>query len=587
MPPLIGSPPHEDLGKSVPNLGSEAVVCGSQDCSSRATSDEPRMPFIRTISSYKPWEEITVSLTLNIKEDLYLVDHMFIHAPGVKPPSACLPVLPMAFGLEIMAETAACLTPGLGLTGFEDVSASRWISLEDAESISLQISARVLDYSADSAHFRIRVEVRTDAEKAPALSGTVLLGKHYLLRIGMQFDELLNQRRSPLTGEQLYSERHLFHGPLLQCMSGEMTFDDRSIIGKLRVLPVERLFRSIRAPELLTHPVILDGVAQALAVFGSTMEMQIFPIGFRNLDIYSSTPPVDRCCPSACRSRNSGRRTCYADVEVQNGRGTVWMRMRGWGGWIFRWTKELSNFRRLPTVFTSCTSLEPPHLPPGAVCRFISKATFRDYDPRWMARCYLHSEEVNEFEALSQYPVRQLQWLLGRIAAKDAVRVWLARGEEGEMFHPAAFIIRNDEDGRPFVADIPQYPALPDISISHSGDHAVAVAHKARIGIDIERIEQRGLPFLESFSTSRERALLESIELPSRDALVTSLWCAKEAVAKCLGTGVKSAPQLLEAVQIYGDGRIAVIRKGSDRIYLVSTMQRQDYIVATANGSGH
>ncbi len=544
------------------------------------------MPFIHCILSYKPWEEITAGFTLNLNEDIYLLDHMFIHAPGVKPPSACLPVLPMAFGLEMMAETAACLTPGLGLTGFEDVSASRWISLEDVESIPLQISARVLDHSADSAHFRVRVEVRTDAKKAPALSGTVLLGKHYLLRIGMQFDELLDPRRGPLTGEQLYSERHLFHGPMLQCLSGEMTLDDRSIIGELRVLPVDRLFRSVRMPELLTDPVSLDGVAQALAVFGSTMGIQIFPIGFRNLDIYCSAPPVGSHLPFRLQVTELGPRTCYADIEVQDGRGTVWMRMRGWGGWIFRWTEELSNFRRLPTAFTTCTSLEPPYLPPGAVCQFISKAACRDYDPRWMARCYLHSEEVNDYEALSQYPVRQLQWLLGRIAAKDAVRLWLARGKGGEMLHPAAFIIRKDEEGRPFVANVPQYQALPHISISHSGQHAVAVAHEARIGIDIERIEQRGMPFLESFSTSRERALLESLELPSRDALVTSLWCAKEAVAKCLGTGVKSAPQLFEAIQICGDGRITVTRKGGGGTYLVSTMQRQDYIVATANGSG-
>ena len=58
---------------------------------------------------------------MTLDEDLHLADHAFVHAPGVKPLFACLPVVPMTLSLEILAEAAACLAPGYGLIGFEEV----------------------------------------------------------------------------------------------------------------------------------------------------------------------------------------------------------------------------------------------------------------------------------------------------------------------------------------------------------------------------------------------------------------------------------------------------------------------------------
>ena len=83
------------------------------------------LPFVGAVEAYQAGRSISVSHQLALAEDLYLADHHFVHASGIKPLSACFPVLPMTMSLEVMAETAACLAPGCGLLGLEQVSAAR------------------------------------------------------------------------------------------------------------------------------------------------------------------------------------------------------------------------------------------------------------------------------------------------------------------------------------------------------------------------------------------------------------------------------------------------------------------------------
>ena len=105
--------------------------------------EEGGLPFIGKVLSFEPNQSIVVQRTLDLAEDLYLADHAFVHAPGVKPLSACMPVLPLTMSLEAIAEVAACLTPGLGLIGFENVKAVRWIEVSDRDSEVMSISAQL------------------------------------------------------------------------------------------------------------------------------------------------------------------------------------------------------------------------------------------------------------------------------------------------------------------------------------------------------------------------------------------------------------------------------------------------------------
>jgi phosphopantetheinyl transferase len=134
-------------------------------------------------------------------------------------------------------------------------------------------------------------------------------------------------------------------------------------------------------------------------------------------------------------------------------------------------------------------------------------------------------------------PRGRRQWLLGRIAAKDAVRTWLWDNGSGPLF-PAEVAIGNAANGRPFVRG-DRLPAL-DVSLAHTDGLAVAIAG-AGVGIDIEEVLDRpaGAAFIALGDA--ERALLATL---TPNALwFTRFWAAKEAVAKAEGTGLDGAPR--------------------------------------------
>lgn len=98
-----------------------------------------------------------------------------------------------------------------------------------------------------------------------------------------------------------------------------------------------------------------------------------------------------------------------------------------------------------------------------------------------------------------------------------------------------------DANGRPQLAGEPDW----DVNLSHAGSLvAVAVGHRIRLGVDIERVvplESAGLLARRYFSAG-ERAQLAALG-PSRSAslhLWYQIWTRKEAYAKAYGVGVLS-----------------------------------------------
>lgn len=106
-------------------------------------------------------------------------------------------------------------------------------------------------------------------------------------------------------------------------------------------------------------------------------------------------------------------------------------------------------------------------------------------------RRFLGQEERADYGGRN--PNVQRTWLLGRIAARTAVRDLLWRGGAGRVF-PVEVQVRNDPDGRPTVTG----PAEADlrVSITHTAGLGVALAAQGvDVGIDIERVESRPATF--------------------------------------------------------------------------------------------
>jgi 4'-phosphopantetheinyl transferase EntD len=157
---------------------------------------------------------------------------------------------------------------------------------------------------------------------------------------------------------------------------------------------------------------------------------------------------------------------------------------------------------------------------------------------RVLAHQILGPEERAAFNRLRLPPVALADWLLGRLAAKEAVRARLGRGE-----CLADTEIRNDADGRP-EAWIDGRRAA-DISLAHKTFEAVAVAARPGefrgVGIDCEPHEALPAEVLADAFTDAERELLSSTG--DAAAWARAAWGAKEAAGKALGRGVLGGPR--------------------------------------------
>lgn len=90
-------------------------------------------------------------------------------------------------------------------------------------------------------------------------------------------------------------------------------------------------------------------------------------------------------------------------------------------------------------------------------------------------------------------------------------------------------------------------------SRSYSYPFALVAWHTGPVGVDIERIQPLDARFRASICTPRE--MLAQHGAPEPDALITSLWSSKEALAKALGNAVDYDPRRLESPLAWPDGK--------------------------------
>jgi phosphopantetheinyl transferase len=140
---------------------------------------------------------------------------------------------------------------------------------------------------------------------------------------------------------------------------------------------------------------------------------------------------------------------------------------------------------------------------------------------------------------------RKKEWLGGRFAAKYAVAEML--GLDGKDYPWSKLAVSADENGRPFLAAGNGNETVPDISISHSGNLAAALAvSKGLCGIDIQKVTDRVIKVRERFCSPSELDIFQSYfgaGSEKNNALLTGLWAAKEALRKVANS--KSLPGFL------------------------------------------
>jgi phosphopantetheine--protein transferase-like protein len=529
-------------------------------------------PFNMVLSSLRPGQDLAATCRLDLDEHCFLRHHTI----GGRPSSldmtrTALPIVPLSMMLEIMAQAASVLSPDRRLLGMRNVRARRWIVVEEQQrELLLAAKYRRLG-TQEEIDVKILDPIDTGkAEKdASIVEGTMVFGDEYADRPAMEAFALQSERPYRFRPDQYYREV-MFHGPSFQSVMSIDRSGENGAVATVRVPPGLQLFRSDSNPRLLTDPVLLDAAGQVVG-FWTADRLEagfvVFPIGFDSLDLYGPWPLGHD--PIKCQARSTllddGHIRSQIDFLLTGDQ--LLARLVGWKDMRFDFPRRFVRFVLSPRdVVLSIPWLAPlSHFPAASEFRCyrlegLPDALFETEEtvwPRAWARLILSRDEQETWFNMTGPQSRRKEWLLGRLAAKDAVRSFLKERHAIDLC-PADIEIVADKNGRPMVKSeaIERRKLRLFLSIAHCRGEAVAIvgasdAHQG-VGIDIEFWEPHGTDLEEYALTIEERNRLSiSVNSNDKEEWLLRLWCAKEAVAKALGGGMQGSPLnlVVEALQ--------------------------------------
>jgi acyl transferase domain-containing protein/phosphopantetheinyl transferase len=477
--------------------------------------------------------QASTTRTLSVATLPYLADHCFFRQPdGWPEPADRYPVVPLTTVLELMSDAAQALVPGRTVIGVRDVRALRWLAV--APPVTVTTSATL---GPDGA-----VTVVLDGYAR----GTVLLADDYPAPPRLPDRPLTGQRPCEVTAQGLYNDRWMFHGPAFQGVAELGPVADGGIVGELTVPS---------APGAL-----LDTAGQLLGFWimtQTTRDRLAFPAAIDQVRYYGSPPSPGERVRCVVRISSLSVTDVVADLELRRADGQLWARIDRWRDRRFN-TDEVTW-----PVFLFPERNRIAQRQPGGW--FLVRDRWPDPATRELImRCYLSAAERADYQRRT--PRAAQQWLLGRIAVKDAVRQWLWDAGAGPVF-PIEVTVSNAASGRPQVAG--PFTEAPEVSLAHTGSLAAALVGdpgcSPGVGIDIEQIADRDERTVAAILTDDERDLLDALcsSVAERPSWVTRFWTAKEAVAKAAGTGLGGRPQRFAVERVDGDRLLVATGEGA------------------------
>ena len=525
------------------------------------------LPFLRAVSAHEPGQMLEAVCTLDLNEDLFLRDHTLGRAISQDDPDLlALPVVPLTVSMEILAEAAAYLAPGLVLTGMRDVRAYRWILVEDG-AIDLQVIAR-RTAAADAVEFFVSLQEADGPmtqSATPILEGTMIFAPAYAPAPLATPWTLREARPSRWQATDTY-ERGMFHGPAFRAVSAVRTCSEEGAIAELVGLPVRGLLRSCPEPTFVAEPIILDAAGQVVGLWALEQlpnEFVVFPYRLQALECYGPALRASERALCQVRSTLLDGGLITSTIEVIDQEGRIRLRLRGWEDKRFGLTHRFHDFllSSARTPLSEPWPLPPSHREPPSVCRQIKGLTTEflsahgGFWEKALAYLILSRAERALWRAMASTG-RRIEWLRGRLVAKEAV-AQLVEQQAGLALRLADIVIANDARGKPVVEGrwLGRLGWPIALSITHTRDLAAAMACTGSrlvvgVGIDAEPVTRDRQSFVDAAFSPQEQSLLARLDKGGDDTWALRLWCAKEAAGKALGRGLSGRPQDLVVQEV-------------------------------------
>ncbi|MDR6786520.1 acyl transferase domain-containing protein/phosphopantetheinyl transferase [Pedobacter africanus] len=451
-------------------------------------------------------------LDISLENCPYLIDHSLLRQPKGWPDVEDMdPVIPMTMIFELFAETAAEQSPTELVQKIMNIKVFQWMNVAKPfrETIEGSWKNQQLAY--------LDLDRFANAE--------VLLGKQYAQEPLKQFDlgKALDISKSR---EQIY-ESHMFHGPGYQGIKEITHIGENGISGTIT--------GDAGKGSLLDNAGQLFGLWLQLTL---AKERIAFPVKIQEIEFYGDFKDQQGNFECSCQLTELTDEFATADFILKR-EGKVWAAITGWqnrrleiDGPLWRISMSPLNNRLSEEVA------------PGVF--MFHNAYNRVVSWDFILKRYFNRQE--KAHHLSLMPNKRKEWLISRVAVKDAVRNLLNRTKNQACF-PIEFELKSDELGRPYPEG--QITNGIYVSLAHKGTDAVGIAQYDKpVGIDIERIEARSEGFCELVFSEAERTLLAG---KAQDEWATRFWVAKEAYGKYLGKGLQGNPKAYVVSAVQGE----------------------------------
>ena len=466
--------------------------------------------------------------------------------------------LPLSVGAEMMAELAQQLVPKRHVLRIDDLVCRHQLAFSN-DSLKVFLRAERVA-SPDPAYAAVKVQLRGDSKNQtytwPAMEGVFLLSGDPPEQRAFVPDELERQRNVHWEQRDIYPDR-LHYGPSLQLVEGADLWSEAGLNYEVRAPDHGNAAAHTRVPIFVVDPMLFEGVFSGFPLwrthekFGANFCV-IFRL--RRLELHAASFPEEQRFNCYLRLRSFTPKSLIGDISVTDGNGNLLAEVEGLEQMTERVPPAYRQLILSPAVTFLTDELSPEVLGAGntpvsgVVVSDVPYPMFERNEEFWlrvMSDIVLGKSERREFARRTGSAGRRTEWLFGRIAAKEATRRFLHRYYQAR-WSDADILVWPDDSGKPraigewsgFVS------AKLDLTIAHTSRLVVAaVAPSSRIGIDIESIGRTlSVEFTRGvFDDTVETGLAES--MPGSSYAHLRFWCAKEAVSKALGTGIRYSPK--------------------------------------------
>ena len=513
------------------------------------------------IIAQQPGVSLEIAKVFDFADEPFLADF----ALGVSqisysdPALRGLTLLPLVAGAEILAELAQMIVPNRHVVEVMDLQSRRAVAFHAGK---LKLFARAERVAAtEPGQVAVKAQLRDDSPDSawtwPVMEGTFVLAEHPAEGVAFTPPALARPRDVHWAASDIYPDR-LCSGELLRHIRSADRWSETGLDYEVEVPQPAGAVTHTRFPLWALNPQLLAAIADGFLLWRSHEKFPgAFSLAFRiqRLSLHLLSPPAGQRLHCYLRYAGATPRSLITDILVSDGNGTLVMELRGYEELTERVPDEYRQLLLAPA--RTFLTKEVPADRLGAPATAVASAMFADVpyplfernEQLWLrtvSHIVLDKSERREFDVMTGGTARRTEWLFGRIAAKESVRRFLETNYQARWSDADVEIYR-DDSGKPHpIGKWNDFLSTKiDLAIAHTAQFVVAVvAANARVGVDVEACD-RDLSdeFTRGVFTPEEQEL--ATRAVDAHSAILRFWCAKEAVSKALGTGIRYSPKEL------------------------------------------